>query len=323
MIKKCYAYFALIILVLLTNACAEEKKIPQEILDIHAPIKIERFDQAFNDLNENALDSLQGEYPFLFPIKYSQEFWIEKSKDTLQQEIIKEIKKVYPNTEAVAYELQLFYKHLKFYYPKIEVPKIITLISEVDYQNRVVLRKNLLLIALDCYLGKDHHFYQDISVYISNDFVKEQITVDVATEYVNKIIVKPDARSFLAQMVMYGKRIYILKQLLPLKTTAQIFSYTNDELAWNETNESMIWRFFIDKELLYSTNRDLLPRFLYPAPFSKFYMSFDTQSPDRVGQFIGYQIVSSFMQNNDVSLQELKDIKSEILFSKSQYKPKK
>lgn len=323
MIKKYYAFCALVIVVLLAGACAEEKKIPQEILDIHAPIKIERFDQAFSDLNETALDSLQGEYPFLFPIKYSQEFWVEKSKDTLQQEIIKEIKKEFPDTQKVANELQLFYQHLIFYYPKIEVPKIVTLISEVDYQNRVVLRKNLVLIALDCYLGKDHHFYEDISVYISNDFEKEQITVDVATEYVNKIITKPDARSFLAQMIMYGKRIYLLKQLLPLKTSAQIFSYTNDELAWNETNESMIWRFFIDKELLYSTDRDLLPRFLYPAPFSKFYMSFDNQSPDRVGQFIGYQIVSSFMQNNDVSLQELKDIKSEILFSKSQYKPKK
>lgn len=323
MIRKYYAYFALIIVAFLLNSCNEDKKIPQEILDIHAPVKIERFEKAFNNLNIKSLDSLQGEYPFLFPIKYSQEFWIEKSKDTLQQEIIKEITKAYPSLEELSDELKLFYKHIKFYYPKIEVPKIVTLISEVDYQNRIILRKNLLLIALDCYLGKDHYFYEDISVYISNDFIKEQIVVDVANEYVNKIITKPDTRSFLAQMIMYGKRLYLLQQLLPQKNIAQVFSYTNDELLWNKTNESMIWRFFIDKELLYSTDRNLLPRFLYPAPFSKFYMSFDNQSPDRVGQFIGYQIVHSFMQNNNVSLQELAGIKSETIFSKSQYKPKK
>jgi len=323
MIQKCYFYYAFTILALLLNSCVEEKKIPSEILSIDAPVTIERFDQAFNNLNPKSLDSLQGEYPFLFPIKYSQEFWIKKSKDTLQQEIIKEINIAYTDTKTINKELKLLYQHLKFYYPKIEVPKIITLISEVDYQNRIILRKNLLLIALDCYLGKEHHFYNDISVYISNDFIREQITVDVATEYVKKIIAKPDTRSFLSQMILYGKRRYLLQQLLPKKTTAEIFSYTPEELKWNTSNESKIWRFFIEKELLYSTDRNLLPRFLYPAPFSKFYMSFDNESPDRVGQFIGYQIVHSFMQNNDVSLQELKDIKSEIIFNKSQYKPKK
>lgn len=316
-------YLFVSICLFLINACAEEKQISEEILSIDANVSIERFDKAFNNLNNQSLDSLQGEYPFLFPIKYSQEFWIKKSKDTLQQEIIKEISKAHPNTNSIKSELELLYKHLKFYYPNITVPKIVTLISEVDYQNRIVLRKNLLLIALDCYLGKDHHFYTDISKYISDDFEPQQIIVDIANEYAKKIIPKADNRSFMSQMIMYGKRLYILHQLLPKKSSSEIFSYTDEELIWNKTNEHMIWRFFIEKELLYSTDRNLLPRFLYPAPFSKFYMSYDNQSPDRVGQFIGYQIVNAFMQNNNVSLHELKDLKSEIIFKKSQYKPKK
>jgi len=259
----------------------------------------------------------------LFPVKYSQEFWIKKSKDTLQQEIIREISSSFPDIKIIENEIELLYKHLKFYYPAINIPKMVSLISEVDYQNRVLLRKELLLIALDCYLGKDHTFYTDISKYISADFESEQIVVDVANEYAKKIAPRSDGRDFMSQMILYGKRIYLLQKLLPKKSLASVFSYTENELVWNTNNESKIWRYFIEKELLYSTDRELLPRFLYPAPFSKFYMTYDRDSPDRVGQYIGYRIVDSFMKNNDVSLQELMAISSTIVFNQSRYKPKK
>lgn len=321
---KIYKYFLPIILLFLClTSCKNEVKIPKEILNVSAPVSIERFDKAFYNITPKSLDSLQGEYPFLFPMQYSQEFWLEKSRDTLQQELVNEVSKVFPDNEMLTEELELFFKHLRFYYTEVEIPRIITLISEVDYKSRVILRKNLLLLSLDCYLGADHYFYDDISLYLTEDFKKELLVVDVAMAYANKIITKPDHRTFLSNLIMYGKRLYIVQQLLPRKSIAQVFSYTPEEWQWNIENESLIWRYFIDQELLYSTDRNLLPRFLYPAPFSKFYRTFDSQSPDRVGQFIGYQIVSAFMQNNNVSLQELKHISSETIFSQSRYKPKK
>ncbi len=310
-------------LLLILHSCKKAPQIPIEISTINAEITIDRFDQAFSNLNNKSLDSLQGKYPFLFPIKYSQEFWVHKSKDTLQQELKKETLKTFPNINILEQELELFYKHLLFYYPTIKIPKVISIISEVDYENRIILTKELLLISLDSYLGKNHHFYEDISKYIVEDFEKEQITIDIAQEYAKKIFTRTDKRDFISQMILYGKRQYLLRKLLPLKTLPEIFSYTPDELRWNEANETEIWRYFIEKELLYKTDRNLLPRFLYPAPFSKFYMAYDTDSPDRVGQYIGYRIVDSFMKNNNVSLQELSTIDSETIFTKSRYKPKK
>jgi len=276
MINKCLLYISILFLVFSLNSCTKEKKIPQEILAIEASITIERFDQLFSNLNKESLDSLQSEYSFLFPVKYSQEFWIKKSKDTLQQEIIREISSSFPDIKIIENEIELLYKHLKFYYPAINIPKM-----------------------------------------------SEQIVVDVANEYAKKIAPRSDGRDFMSQMILYGKRIYLLQKLLPKKSLASVFSYTENELVWNTNNESKIWRYFIEKELLYSTDRELLPRFLYPAPFSKFYMTYDRDSPDRVGQYIGYRIVDSFMKNNDVSLQELMAISSTIVFNQSRYKPKK
>ena len=84
-----------------------------------------------------------------------------------------------------------------------------------------------------------------------------------------------------------------------------------------------MWQYFIENELLYKTQSSLFLRFIEPAPFSKFYLEIDNESPARIGVWLGWQIVKSFMQNNDVSLQKLLTIDSEDLFKKSSYKPKK
>jgi energy-coupling factor transporter ATP-binding protein EcfA2 len=99
--------------------------------------------------------------------------------------------------------------------------------------------------------------------------------------------------------------------------------YLPEQITWCQENESYIWRYFIEKELLYSTDSKLPNRFTNMAPFSKFYLEIDNESPGRVGQWIGWQIVRSFMQNNKVSMQEMIKMDAKELFKKSKYKPKK
>ncbi len=84
----------------------------------------------------------------------------------------------------------------------------------------------------------------------------------------------------------------------------------------------MIWSYFVDKELLYSTDNSLNTRFIDLAPFSKFYLDIDNKSPGSVGSWLGWQIVRSFMKyNKDVSLTELMKMDNETIFKKSKYKP--
>ncbi|MNL23930.1 hypothetical protein D3C87_1453440 [compost metagenome] len=60
-----------------------------------------------------------------------------------------------------------------------------------------------------------------------------------------------------------------------------------------------------------------------PAPFSKFYLEIDNDSPGRVGAWIGWQMVRSYMKNNNVTLPELLKTDNKEIFEKSKYKPKK
>jgi hypothetical protein len=133
----------------------------------------------------------------------------------------------------------------------------------------------------------------------------------------------PRDRTFLSQLIYYGKELYLMQQLMPQKNEAVIMGYAPEELDWATVNEEQVWRYFIERELLYSTNSKLGPRFLDPAPFSKFELELDNESPGKIGRFIGWEIVKAFMDNNNITLQEMLILPEEELFKRSGYKPRK
>jgi hypothetical protein len=193
----------------------------------------------------------------------------------------------------------------------------------VEYNYRVILTDSLLLVGLDNYLGGTHKFYQGISKYIANDLDKKFLTRDVASAFAKTAIVPPRDRTFLSQLVYYGKELYLMEKLMPQKNEAVIMGYTPEELDWAIANEEQIWRYFIERELLYSTNSKLGPRFLDPAPFSKFELELDNESPGKIGRYMGWQIVKAFMENNTINLKEMLTLPEEELFKRSGYKPRK
>ena len=110
---------------------------------------------------------------------------------------------------------------------------------------------------------------------------------------------------------------------MPLTADSVKIGYTEQQLVWARENESQIWRYFVERELLYSTDKGLDARFLDPAPFSKFRLMLDNESPGRIGRYMGWQIVRSFMDTHEVSLRELLQTPGEEIFKRSKYKPPK
>ena len=124
-------------------------------------------------------------------------------------------------------------------------------------------------------------------------------------------------------MIYFGKEMYLKDMFLPEYSDFDKMGYTKEQQDWSLANENEIWRYFVDQGLLYDTNSDLVQRFIAPAPFSKFYLEIDNESPGRIGVWMGWQIVRSFMNNNDVSLQQLMTMDAKEVFERSKYKPKK
>ncbi len=310
-------------LILLLVNCTEEPKINADIEKVAVDLEVIRFDREFAEASLQDLPALKFKYPYLFPEQYQDSIWELKMQDSLQRALLKEIDATFGDFSEQQKDLELLFKHLVYYFPRIPVPKIITVSSDVDYVNRIILADTLVLIGLDNYLGKDHRFYSRIDRYIAAGLEKEYLISDVAGTYAKKVINFGRDRTFLGQMISYGKELYFKDMLLPLASDEEKIGYTSEQLQWARANEEQIWRYFIERELLYSTDRKLGPRFLDPAPFSKFRLELDNESPGRLGRYVGWQIVRAFADNNKIPFQELLALPAEEIFKRSNYKPKK
>ncbi|WP_252737131.1 gliding motility lipoprotein GldB [Zobellia galactanivorans] len=323
LLSKLATFFVIFTISTSFIGCKESVKLSEDVKKIKLDVQIDRFDKEFAAAQPEDLPVLKKKYPYLFPKQYSDSVWIAKMQDTVQVELLDEVEKAFSDFSEEEQSLELLFKHIKYYFPQFDAPKVVTVTSDVDYSNRVILTDTLLLIGLDNYLGADHRFYVDIQKYIRADLDKRYLTVDVASAFAKKVVPAPNDRSFLAQMIYYGKELYLKDRLLPLVSEAQRINYSEEQLAWAIANEEPIWRNFIEREYLYSTDNKLGPRFLDLAPFSKFGLELDNESPGRIGRFIGWQIVRAFMDRNELSLQQMLNLPAEEIFKKSNYKPKK
>ena len=303
--------------------CKKSRQIPDEISEIPVQLNVDRFDKKFAEATPSTLPQLMDEYPMMFPNRYDSLFWRKKIKDTLQRELNRETEKAFPDFDTQRQDLELLFKHIKYYYPETPLPTIRTVTSDVDYQNKVILTDTLLIVALDNYLGTDHKFYKGIQRYLAQNFRKEQIDVDVAHAFAKAKMTGPRGRRFIDEFIYQGKVLYLMERLLTLKDKNEIIGYTPEQLEWAKANEANIWTYFVERKLLFDTDPKLLSRFINPAPFSKFYMEFDNESPPRLGRYIGWQIVRAYMKQNDVPLTELVKKSTDEIFENAKYKPLK
>ena len=319
MLKK----FWFLILLVSIFSCDNQSETEAKIEKIDANFEVIRFDRKFAEATPESLPKLKSEYPFLFPKQYPDSLWVQKLNDSIQQEIETEVDKVFPEFSTEEGELHSLFQHVKYYFPDFQVPDVITITSEVDYKNKTLYTGDFLFVSLDTYLGEEHRFYIGIQDFLKKNFRKEQIAVDAANEIAEKYVPKADSRTFLSHMIYYGKMLYLKDRFIPFKSDAEKMGYTEEELEWAKANEDQIWRYFIENELLYDTDSQLYSRFLYPAPFSKFYLQLDAESPSRLGQFIGWNIIRTYMEKNDVSIKKMLNTSAEEIFNKANYKPKK
>ncbi|NND10715.1 MAG: gliding motility lipoprotein GldB [Flavobacteriaceae bacterium] len=313
------ALFMLFFLVACNKTSQQEKDIAQ----INVDFSIERFERAFASSTPEDLSALKESYPFMFSDRYPDSLWISRMQDTLQQQLFAEVNDKFKDLSEVEEELTALFQHLTYYFPENKVPRVISVTSDVDYRSKVIVTDTIVLISLDTYLGEDHEFYGSIQKYLKQNFKKEQIVSDLAEEYAKKHVFQSKQKTLLDEMIYHGKLLYFKDQVIPFKTDAEKIGYSQEELNWAMENESEIWRYFVERELLYSTDSQLPSRFINPAPFSKFYLELDAESPGRLGRYIGWQIVKAYMNNTDNTFKNMLITDAETIFKESRFKPRK
>ena len=309
---------------LLFFSCKKQSETEKKIDEIPVELKLSRFDKLFFETKPQDLSKLKIAYPEFFPQGVPDSVWTNKMTNTMWQELYSEVQKKYSNFQSQKEEIELVFKHAKFYFPNTRLPEIITVISEMDYNNKVIYTGDYLLISMELYLGKEHEFYRsEFPAYIRQNFESTQIIPDVVTALSNNQVPEEANKNLLSQMIFAGKELYIKDLLIPDYSDADKIGYTPEQIQWCQDNESYMWRYFIDESLLYDSDPKLANRFIHRAPFSKFYLEIDNESPGRVGAWLGWQIVRSYAEHNKVDVKTLLTTDATTLFNNSKYKPKK
>ena len=303
-------------------SCTNESEKMIDVSDVDVNFDIKRYDIDFYNADASSLSAVKDKYPYLFPDFFPDSLALSKINDEQEQELFAEVQKEYKDFSDISEDLTSLFKHVKYYNPNFEAPDVITMLTNINYEDRVIYADSLLFVSLDNYLGENHRFYADYPNYIKQNMTKDHLVIDVAEALVDQQLPPTKNRRFIDKIIYEGKKMYLIDSYLPQIQDSIKIGFSKDKYDWTLANKEEIWMYFIDKDLLFSTDTNLNRRFLDDAPFSKFYMEQDNLSPGRIGVWLGWQIVNAYMQKNDVSLQQLLETDEEIIFKKSKYKPR-
>ncbi|NNF34472.1 MAG: hypothetical protein HKN68_10210 [Saprospiraceae bacterium] len=228
-------------------------------------------------------------------------------------------------------KLNQAFKNLKFYFPRWTEPNVYTLITEYAYQHFVFEDGNGrdgLGIGLDMYLGRDFPYSRvapgvaAFSEYITRSFDKSHMVKKILDVLMEEIMGPPPGARMLDQMIHNGKKHYIIQHLLPSVPDSVIMEYTSQQMEWVSQNEEEMWAFFFKEELFYETNMIDINKYINTSPNSP---GMPDEAPGRTGNYMGWQIIKSYMKRNpDMSMEELLMVRdAQKIMDQSRYKPRR
>lgn len=308
-----------------------KKNINLSKVDIEGFI-VKRYEEELFSLNKDDLlkemSSIRQEYPVMMGEEDLDSGSYYQMLDYLSDPniiaLFKKSQEKFSDLTKLTYEIKKLLKYLKFYYPEISINAVYTYISGLDVEYPIKLSNHAIIIALDLYLGSDYDSYKQFGLpsFKTRWFNDQSIIVDIATEYAHKFSAnKTIDGTLMDQMVYLGKIQYFVDALLPDVADSIKFKYTSAHMKWAVQNEANVWSYFVENNLLFSTEMSKIRKFTDDAPFST---AFSQEAPPRLGQFIGWKIVNEYVEKSGIGLIELmKETDSQRILKESRYKPKK
>lgn len=227
---------------------------------------------------------------------------------------------VWADVSDIQKRLNRCFGRLQSLYPEWKVPTVYVMVS--GFQTGLYfVNDTMVAVGADMYLGADWEYYNKLVYnYQKKTMRKECVVADIVSAYLfRKIDYTAMSNKLLDQMIYRGKVMYLLS-LVDEEPEYEIMGWSKDQWEWCKRNERGIWGLMMDKRDLYKNEALTISGYLNDGPFAS---EVSQDCPARVGTWIGWHIVKSYMEaNEDVSLQELMlDGDGQKILTKSKYKP--
>lgn len=332
------AFFVLFTLSFITSC--ESNRFDVDISGKDIKFTAERFDRDFTKFkNENYSEVnayLKNKYPTFHPLYLTNIMALGHPKDPATEKQINlflnnsdiaslydSVLNAFPEIDYIEQDLKKAFTYYHYWFPEKHIPKVVTFMGAFNYT--VAVSDSVLGIGLENYLGQDFSLYKEVGLplYKIKKMEPEYLVYDAMRGWLLSEFSDPDKQDFLlASILEFGKALYLMDAMFPNRPDYLKIGFQEKELQWCLENEHHIWQSMMNSDMLFSRDKNALKKYTGEAPFTP---GMPEESPGRVGNWVGWQIIKSFAKNNpDMTPQqiiELTDYKS--ILSKSKYKPKK
>lgn len=198
------------------------------------------------------------------------------------------------------------FKRLKYHFPEEQLPQRVVFMNSL-YASNVFCTETEVGIGLERYLGAqsasikalpEQEFYGWIKEAMDEKFIVR----DVFTGWVSTHFMEEPQGSLVEQMIHWGKIIYFTEAAMPDQPKHIVMRYEKEDLTWAKKNEFAFWQYLVNENLLFNNEELNVINMLKEGPFTP---GLPEKGPDRLGQYMGWQMVKQFVEAKEIPLKDL------------------
>lgn len=203
-------------------------------------------------------------------------------------------------------EMDKAFSYLAYHYSDSIIPENIFYINKLFSQ--VSCSRNNIAVGLENYISPESEVIKALPNSELYQWQRDRMNIDylerdVLLNWIQVQLFKELDGKLAEHIIQAGKILYILNAAFPKADESFILRYNKEQFDWAEKNEVSVWKYMVEQQMLFKTDVRVRTNFLNEGPTT---VGLSDQSPDRIGQFLGYRIVKGFMsENKALSLQDL------------------
>jgi len=343
-----FTIVSIISIIVINNGCSNDFKfdIPKDKLNL-VNQSLVRWDIILREIDsQNCLlkvNDLQKKYPDLiytlkyivwpdlarldsgFASKIIYKYYHEPYADTLYNDVYKRFPTC--RLDSINKQINLGFSRIKYFSPKTKIPKVATVVTLFAAQS--FFTDSTIAIGLDCYLGSQYKYYNAAQLNLPQFVISKFESIYLVNQCFKTLFeYNYDFKSKkgllgIDYFVQAGKRLYFAKIAQPDVQDSVLFEHSNVQIKWCQDAEAQLWQSLVASGVFFKSDAVQINNYLTEGPFTNA-EGLPQETPSRIGEWIGYQIVKKYMDENPkMTLQELlANTDSRQILMKSKYKPK-
>lgn len=238
----------------------------------------------------------------IFPTRYA-----EFKNNGYLKRLEKRIQSMYSRFPEHHLAIENGFKRLQVHFPKADFPANLFFMNSYFYSSVNCIEENLC-IGVERYLGASCPEIKELPADPFYDWIKkamEEKYMDrdaVCGWVLNNIVEMPENQNHIEAMINWGKVLYLTEAAFPDIEPEILLRYSKKDYDWAVNNERAFWEYLVKYNMLFQKNATDQAGLVLEGPFTA---GIPMKGPDRLGQFLGYRIIKSYIEQNDVTLLQL------------------